>query len=81
MAKKRDKPTAKEAARVAAPKVEAAPECYEKQGCCLDVAKAALVKAQTLEDILAVVYGQKPADRAKLAADVAEARSRILGGA
>ena len=80
MAKKRDKPTEKEAARVAAPKAAPAPECYEKAGQCLDDAKAALKVAKTLPDILAVVYGLKPVDRARLAEDVAAARSRILGG-
>ena len=81
MAKKRTEPTPKEAARAAAPKAAPEPCCYEKAACCLDVAKAALKAAKTLPDILAVVYGQKPADRARLAEDVAEARSRILGGA
>jgi hypothetical protein len=80
MATKRDKPTEKEAARVAVSKAKPEPCCYGKNGCCLDEAKAALQKARTLEDILAVVYGLKPADRARLAEDVAEARSRILGG-
>ena len=80
MAKKRATPNEKEAARVAASPVAGEPCCYDGNACCLDAAKAALAAAKSLADILAVVYGQKPADRAKLHEDVAAARSRILGG-
>lgn len=77
MAKKRTEPTAKEAARAAAPVPE--PCCYEGKGCCLDAARDALAKAATLSDILAVMYALPASERGKLHDAVVAARSRVLG--
>jgi len=77
MAKKRDKPNEKEAARAAAPAPK--PCCCEARCACLDEAKAKLAAAKSLPDIAAVLYGLPSEDRGKLYAEVVAARDRVLG--
>ena len=77
MAKKRTEPTPKEAARAAAS--QPTPCCVGPCDC-LASSKVALAAAQSIPAILSILYGLPPEDRAKLHDDVAEARSRILGG-
>lgn len=76
MAKKKEIVIEEEAAPVAAPVEE---EVMVEAEFDFGPAKAAIAAASSIPDILAVVYGLTPAQRAQLSVEIGAARNRILG--